>query len=258
MTEPEQPCIRGCCRPCRCEECQVSEESDHPPIPVEAQEGLLCSRCAGRLEKWLAVALDDTLRLDSRKLTVDNAAPMGKHHKISGSPALVRLEVAALTDRRTMRDDEDDPNAPLFIAGVICSWARLFTEEQGLTSPVEYMAQSVNLLTAWWDTLLEQPWVDEFYTDMAQIRRLLDRAHGVEKPKPIGYCLSVYEVDGKMVACDRPIYARITDTAVKCGRCGRIYRGQDKLRLTVSKGTDDHRRDSPDIRHTGGEHPAVG
>jgi hypothetical protein len=198
---------------------------------------LLCARCAGRLEKWLAVILDDTLHLDTRKLTVDNAAPMGKHKKISGSPALVRLTVAALTDPRTMRDDEDDPNAPLFIAGVICSWARLLTEEQDLTSPVEFMAQAVSVLTAWWATLVEQPWVDEFYGDMAQIRRLLDHAHGVDKPRPVGYCLSVYEVNGAQVSCDRPIYARITDTTVKCGRCGRIYAGSDKLRLSVqSKG----------------------
>lgn len=247
MSEPEQPCIRGCARPCRCEECQVAEESDHPPVPVEAQEGLLCARCAGRLEKWLAVMLDDTLHLDTRKLTVDNAAPMGKHKKLSGSPALVRLAVAALTDPRTMRDDEDNPNAPLFIAGVVCSWARLFTEENNLDTDVSTMAASVTLLTAWWGTLVEQPWVDDFYTDMAHIRRLLDHAHGVEKRRPIGYCLSVHEVNGQAVSCDRPIYARITDQAVKCGRCGRIYEGPDKLRLTVSKGTDDRSRDRPNV-----------
>lgn len=247
MTEPERPCIRGCCRPCRCEECQVSESSDHPPVPIEAQEGLLCSRCAGRLEQWMSVILDDTLHLDTRKLTVDNAAPMGKHKKISGSPALIRLAVAALTDPRTMRDDEDDPSAPLFIAGVVCSWARLLTEEQELSSPVEYMAQAVDVLSAWWGTLVEQPWVDEFYSDMAQIRRLLDHAHGVERRKPIGHCLSVRPVNGEMVACNRPIYARITDQTVKCRSCGRIYEGPDKLRLTVSEGTDDRSRDRQNV-----------
>ena len=239
VTEPEQPCIRGCFRPCRCGECQVAPQTKHDPVPATAVQGYLCAGCAGRLEKWLSVILDDTLRLDTRKLVADRSAPMGKHQKISGSPALVRLDVAALTDRRTMRDDQDDPNAPLFIAGVICSWARLFTEEHELERPVEYMAQAVDVLMVWWDTLLEQPWIDEFYTDMGHIRRLLNRAHGVEKPKPIAHCLSVFPVNGKMESCNWPIYAKITDEVVKCRGCGRIYQGADKLRLTVSgKGTD--------------------
>lgn len=238
-----QQCVRGCARPCRCEECKAAPETQHPPIPTPAKEGLLCARCAGRLEGWLTDILDDTLRLDVRKVQAGDVEK-GKHQKISGSPALVRLDVAALTDRRyvtalseegeTYEENQSD-NPILSIPFTVCSWAQLLTEEHDIRSPVAYMAQAVSVLRSWWTTLVEELWIDDFYNDMEKIRRLLNNAHGVERARPIGHCLSVYEVDGQMQSCERPIYAHLGDTVLKCGRCGRIYEGADRARLIVSE-----------------------
>lgn len=241
---PEQ-CVRGCVRPCKCEDCKAADEPIHPPVPVPPKEGLLCGRCAGRLEGWLTDVLDDTLRLDARRLQAGTLEGKGKHQKATGSPALVRLDVVALVDPRTTsvvtEDAEDYPEnsedqAVIAIPSRVCSWARLFAEDHDLESPTEMMAQAVSLLRAWWDTLVTESWVDDFYNDMEQIRRLLNNAHMVERPVPIGHCLSVYEVNGKMVACERPIYSQPNDKVVKCGRCGRVYRGLDKVRLKVAEG----------------------
>lgn len=231
-----EQCVRGCTRPCGCDDCKATDEPDHAPVPVDAAEGLLCKRCAGRLEGWLTDVLDDTARLDTRRVQAGGDNDKGKKQKISGSPALVRLDVVALIDPRTMRDDDDNPNAPLNIPGVLCSWALLLTEEHDLDSPVQYMAQAVSLLRAWWDTLVTELWIDDFYNDMEQIRRLLNNAHMVERPSPIGYCLSVYEVNGKMESCDRPIYSKPNERVAKCGRCGRVYRGLDLARVKVAEG----------------------
>lgn len=237
------PCVRGCARPCKCDECKAADEPGHAPVPVPQSEGLLCKRCAGRLEGWLTDVLTETARLDPRRIQAGALEGKGKHQKATGSPALVRLDVVALTDRRTssvVSEESEDypennaPNPAIDIPGRICSWAQLFTEEHELDSPVKFMAQSVSLLRAWWDTLVTELWIDDFYNDMEQIRRLLNNAHMVERPKPIGHCLSVYEVNGRMVSCDRPIYAN--DGMAKCGRCGRVYRGLDLARVKVAEG----------------------
>ena len=236
-----QPCVRGCLRPCPCPTCKGADEPEHDPQPAPAEDGYLCRRDRTRLFRWLGSVLDDTLRLDSR-LPADYGWDKGNgHQKVTGSPALVRLDVAALTDRRSAfgvvgtgdpeghepKDYEEnrDLNPPLDIAGEVCSWARIFTEEQQLSSPVNTMAAAVAVLTAWWDTLVKQPWVDDFYASMAEIRKQLDLAHNVERPKPMGQCFT----------CEAALYSRPGCTDIRCGKCGRRYDGLGIVRLEVQR-----------------------
>ena len=236
-------CIRGCTRPCSCEECRAAEQPIHEHEELQADEpSLMCRRCTDRLSGWLSTILDDTLHLSSRIPDDYSYDKESQHHKVTGSPALVRLDVAALTDPRTSAivkpdarygeagqpktyEENRTEEPAIDIPGEVCSWARIFTEEQGLDSPVGTMAQAVAVLTTWFDTVVQQSWVDDLYAQMQAIRRLLDRAHDVEKPKALGSCFN----------CDRAIYARPGSTTVRCNGCGRRYDGMEVVRLEVQR-----------------------
>lgn len=238
-------CLRGCLTPCRCDQCIAADQPAHDPEPAPAEPpSRLCRRCTTRLERWLDHVLDDTLRLDTRipdDLSIERAPG---HQKITGSPALVRLDVAGLTDPRSSfgvdldptRDpagpnqphrypENQDDHPPIDIPGEIRSWARLFAEEHRITSSVRTMSDAVGLLQRWWDTLVGEPWIDEFYTVMADIRQLLDAAHRVERPRPLGPCFT----------CDNPLYAYPDSPVVRCGRCGRRYDGLGLVKLEVQR-----------------------
>lgn len=225
------PCIRGCRRPCRCDACRAADVPEHGPTPIPQAKGLLCQRCESKLRTWLGDVLEETARLSTR-LPTDLSWGQSGHQKVSGSPALVRLDVVSLLDRRSTsvvtEDAETYPeNCPerevISIPQRICSWALLFAEENDLTSDVSTMAASVTLLTAWWETLVAQLWVDDFYADTQQIMLLLNNAHMIERPRPKGLCINVYEVNGKIVDCDHPLYETPGDDRLKCNKCGRKY-----------------------------------
>lgn len=228
-------CIRNCVRPCPCPTCKGADQPEHKPQPAPAEEGLLCKRDGNRLYRWLTSVLDDTARLDVRIPTDYGWDKEGGHHKVTGSPALVRLDVAALTDGRNPTnvvselaeaypENADDQAIPA-IPYRICSWAAMFTEEQRIKSPVDTMARAVELLTNWWETLVAQVWVDAFYADMHEIRQYLDQAHNVERPKPMGECFT----------CNAALYSRSGCTDVRCVKCGRRYDGLSLVKLEIQR-----------------------
>jgi ribosomal protein L37AE/L43A len=197
----------------------------------------MCRRCNGKLQRWLGSVLDDTARLDVRIPTDYGWEKESSHHKVTGSPALIRLDVAALTDPRSSfivraessgysenRNHADD-SPPISIPTEVCMWARMFSEEQQIETPVDTMAGAVAVLSAWWETLLWCPWVDEFYTRMAEIRRQLDSAHGVERRKPMGSCFT----------CEAPVYSQPGSAVVQCRQCGRKYDGMEQVKLEIQR-----------------------
>jgi hypothetical protein len=230
---PEQ-CIRGCVRPCPCADCKDADQPTHEPQPAPAEEGLLCKRDANRLYRWLMAVLDDTLRLDVRNPTDYGWDKESNHQKVTGSPALANPFVVALTDRRsqvsTIADtaeysENQDTSAPFDIPGEVCSWAIMFAEERNLATDATTMAPAVQLLINWWEQLVAVPWVDEFYARMHEIRQLLDQAHHIERPKPMGECFT----------CEAALYARPGCTDIRCQKCGRRYDGLDIVKLEVQR-----------------------
>lgn len=228
-------CIRGCLRPCPCPTCREADQPEHEPQPAPAEEGLLCKRDGNRLYRWLTSVLDDTARLDVRIPTDYGWDKENSHHKVTGSPALVRLDVAALTDRRSTyststeetaeypENNEDSP--PIDIPGELCSWAGMLTDEYNMASDTTAMAAAVSVLTASWERLITCPWVDEFYTRMHEIRQQLDQAHNIERPKPMGQCFT----------CNAALYSRPGCTDVRCGKCGRRYDGLSLVKLEIQR-----------------------
>lgn len=229
-----EQCIRGCVRPCPCDECRNADTPAHEPQPAPAEEGLLCKRDGNRLYRWLGAVLDDTVRLDVRNPVDYGWDKESNHQKVTGSPALANPFVVALTDRRSQEStiaetagysENQDTQAPFDIPGELCSWALMLAEEHNLSSDVSTMAASVQVLTNWWETLVAAPWVDEFYQRMHEIRQLLDHAHHVERPKPMGECFT----------CNTALYAQPGCTDVRCHKCGRRYNGLDIVKLEVQR-----------------------
>lgn len=222
-------CVRGCTRTCRCENCLPLDHDNRDQIPTPAAVGQLCDRCNTQLKTWFSTILDETAELTTR-IPDDYSWDHGhRSGKISGSPALIRLDVLALTDPRTMREDEGDP---VNIVGVITSWAGLLAEEHQLTSPTDTLSQATNLITIWWTTVCRSEWITDFYDDIASIHRLL----GINRPRrlPRGRCFT----------CDTPLYKEDGDGVdrVSCPKCERNYDGPDLVKLEIQRQRDQRER----------------
>jgi len=192
----------------------------------------MCRACTDKLWNWLCTVLDDTLRLDTR-IPGNYAMDHGHTHaKVSGSPALIRLDVAALTDPRTTEPHHSlegtelyDPLPPKDIPGVICEHAATLKNEHNLKLPAEPMAEAVHLLQCQWERLVASTWIDLFYDDMAAIRQLLNRAHNRKPALSRGHCFT----------CNTKLWQEDGDGTdeVTCPKCKRIYDhlGLVKLKL---------------------------
>lgn len=232
-------CIRGCTRPCRCDNCLLLDPGERDPLPVAAVTGQLCQRCDTKLSGWFSTVLDETAELSTR-IPDDYSWDHGRRSgKISGSPALIRLEILALTDPRTMRQDDDDTDpdkvtgtSPLSIVKVITGWAGLLAEEHQLSSPTDNLSQAVNLINAWWPTVCASDWITDFYDDIRDIHRLL----GINRPRrlPRGRCFT----------CDTPLYKEDGDGTdrVSCPKCERNYDGPDLVKLEIQRQRDQRER----------------
>lgn len=245
MTEPAQPCIRGCVQPCDCDACRECNQPIHPPQHRPRNTGLLCERCAKNLRGWLHDIPDLYATLDPYESPQTDDTEHHGHHKISGSPALVRLDVVALMDRRTVPVTITDQDGTVVgvdtslmdVVGVMCSWAAMFAEEEGLTSKTGTLTEATGLLTTWFDTLASQPWIDEMYAELRDVMRALRRAHGITLPKPIGRCINVYERGGKVIGCQAMLYANPSG-AIRCTSCGRRYDGRGLILVEMQRRTE--------------------
>lgn len=212
---------------------------------MPAVDGWLCRACSSALSRWLSTVLDDTLHISAR-IPDNYALDHGHtHSKVSGSPALIRLDVAALTDPRTTitvedeagrgkrpdpADYEENDSGILQIPAVLIQRAQDLKDEHGLALPNTNMREAVELLTAQWENLTASLWVDEFYTDMADIRQLLNSAHNYRPAAKVGTCFK----------CDAEIRKQDgngRDDAT-CRTCGRIYDNTELVKLQIQQNHD--------------------
>lgn len=191
---------------------------DTPDSPILrprwATRGLLCTRCADRLERHLAEmpARRDLLRT----VLASGGTASGGNKPTKGEPP------------SPMRDDVHD----LLVAlqATLTSWARLIAEERDLTDPTDLRALSLWLLAqhAW---ALQQPWVDDFADEMHDIAKQADRltAHRARwnrLPAPCPDC-DAHEL-GRWDGHDD----------VQCGSCEQTLSGYAYQRLIVLGVTD--------------------
>lgn len=234
MTDDHQTCVRGCTR--RGELLPTGERAE---IPAEARVGLLCQRCADRLQQWITDIPDLYATLPIRRTRTAGSAGSVKRSRRSHSPALADLDTVALTDPRTTtswiadprHNPDDDPDDPArYVPDIIGQWARLLVEEQRLSGDYNTLPAAAAMLLRWWSTVCAQPWIDEMHDEIRGVYRILKRHHGDDRPQRIGVCISIIGEPGSLHECGAELYARQGDP-VRCNQCGRRYDGLALLRI---------------------------
>lgn len=215
--------------------------------PAEATHGRVCAHHSQALRE----ALQDVIELFalSRLFLLPGSiiSDGSKHTKAAEAPAPIRLEVAALSDRRNpatvpmsfaanydwaknllVNNGPDIPDIP----GTLEDWAGWVTDERELTPLAKgwTITQSVQRLHAHLAWITAQELVVEFEESLRDMRRALAHAAGEKPAEPVGRCPSL-DGDGRM--CNGPLWPRRDVMAVDCGRCARHY-------------------DEPFLRHLGG------
>lgn len=223
MSEELVWCVRGCTERCRSEACAVVGEHDHEPIRRRADVGLLCLRCSDRIID----ALDDIELMypDLDLYAVGAADPFGdglSHGKTTGSPALVRLDVMVLQDVDAAVGD-----GVRSVIGTLGSWVRCVEEELGPKPKNWQLSGILDLLRTWHDNICYQPWVDDYYDEVIEVRGMLKRA--TNAPPPIARCWGHDPAKG----CGRWLYPPREGDRVVCRRCGRTYAGADLVKLQI-------------------------
>jgi len=205
--------------PTRCVDktCLDGPPLDDQPAPRIAGIGLLCHRCAFRLERHIA---ELPARFDELGAVLGGgkgSRTEGKRTK--GSPP-VPLNLAAHDHRQ-------------HIAGVLASWVLLVAEERGLRGPD---TQTVPALSTWlvqhhaW--LVGQPWVDDLSEEVAELTRTAEgitrRLPGWNRlPAPCPGC-GAFEMGRKD-----------GDAHVECRSCGLRYGEAEYARLVHVLAHDD-------------------
>lgn len=86
--------------------------------------------------------------------------------------------------------------------------------------------EAVNFLMIHNDWVCSQDWVPDYWRGLRGIRAELGRAHGEQRPAPIGSCPNgtgaVDEHDVEL-RCGHPLYASAYSDTIECTRCGRTW-----------------------------------
>jgi len=196
--------------------------------PKSAIEGALT--CVGH-SRWLAETLEDiveTCALLPEFLEPGTAVDDGRQvrGKRVDPPAPVRLDVVALGDRRTVHRHAGDI---LPVLAILESWARMIREEREITArtTVATILGESTFLVAQVSWVIAQPWVDEFATELREVKSSLHSAIGDHAPRPVGRCPVVHPETGE---CSGPLYQdRYGRLSVTCRQCGETW-GETELR----------------------------
>ena len=223
-------CVRGCVTPCVCTECLIADKPVHAPLQSQTDLGLLCEKCVKNLRRMLREIPDLYATLDVTPAAAGPGEGL-RHVRVSGSPALARLDVVALMDPRTAATDSSGEawDGSAYIPNEVGTWALLLAEERGVATRIATMYEAARFLTDWIAELCASEWVDECYDALVDAEKLLKRAHGDVRVKPLGKCINVYERDGEMVACNGTLYAPDWGVEFRCRTCGRRYDGNAML-----------------------------
>jgi hypothetical protein len=247
VTEELTYCVRGCVSPCECQACQECAQPIHPPPRCEAADGtLLCDRDLKRLRTWLGDIPDLYATLPLIPGAGEETEHRGKKPKPAGDVSPVRLDVITLQDPRTAATDRSsgDPwDGSVYIPGEVGTWALLLAEERNITTGIHTLTEAVGLLQRWFRELCSMPWIDECYDAIRDVHRLLQNAHRIERPAPLGRCLNVYERGGRHIACQAMLYGNGT-AKVRCQSCGARYDGTGLLLVKRQKLVEDQRRET--------------
>jgi hypothetical protein len=213
---------------------------DGCPKTRHATTGAIC----GWHDEQLTTSIDE-IKLHWRSLNlillpgttpIETTARGGKSK--ADPPAPANLEVLSLRDRRSGSAYDELPSVPAVIAAWVVEWddERRLTEthtelvngvtvtrERRLTLPRGVLAQ-LDLLARHQTWIVGRPWVDDYITELNQLRRALKHALRDRETTEMGRCLY----------CDTNLVER--SNAVICPGCHEKWVSpQEKARLSVAQ-----------------------
>lgn len=131
---------------------------------------------------------------------------------------------------RDLHDDESDAGSDrlMSVLGVLHGWARVVREERDLAEPERVTVTGErDLLTRHVDWLAAQPWVDEVYGELRELRAALQQLNGTQDDKPVGRCY-LPTPEG---VCNGPIWLDLAEGHASCGRCRASWNGSQLAML---------------------------
>lgn len=239
------PCVRGCTRPIRDQE--SGETTSRAAKPADT--GQLCKSCAAQLRKWLRDIEDLYAVLDTRPGGGASPFSPAKRQKVSGSPALIRLDVAILQDPRStsgalyrgqvIHEPEDINDHPSDIPGQFIAWATSFADDLKLTPPTTLTTAIDMLAGEWFTNLCYQTWVEDLYDDTKLTRAMLRRVTGTTGARPAGKCQCgnmLYEPEPK------PGVTKLDPekAVIECRKCGHRMNALALIRLAAAQRVQDN------------------
>lgn len=126
--------------------------------------------------------------------------------------------------RRDLHDDEYDAGSAALasVLDELHNWARLVREERGLAAPQRVtITGERDLMTRQLPWMVEQPWIDECWTDLRRLLGQLQAVNFTAPDKPIGRC---YLPDDEGL-CNGPIWVDDAAGHAHCGRCRATWDG---------------------------------
>jgi hypothetical protein len=237
---PATPCVNGC---------ETGAGDVRGPVMCEGSQ--CCTKCGDRLEKWLRAIPDHYALLPAvlEHGTVPSD-PGTKHTKRPDPPAPMRLEVIDLLDDRAGRG----------VLAVVHSWAELVRDQRHDARPCDcgharpshnqhkctalacgcrtyrpvdatVSRECAYLITnlAW---CLGQDYARDLYDEIRILARTLSDTVGEYRPKPVGRCAALRDVEGTtvQVLCGGALVMDREGTGVHCLKCPAKYQATVELR----------------------------
>lgn len=210
------------------------------PLHREAEHGMLCLHHRRSLDHLTRdvrdLWYDLTFILEAGTAPKDET-PKTRHLKSAEAPAPANLEALALRDPRSssliLPDvDESTPIPP--VLSIVASWLLLVAEERPLTGnlPQSVIAQ-LRLLERHGDWIAGQPWIDDYVTELGDLRKALRIAVRDVTHRTLGRCrLPAEDAEG---VCGGPLIQQNGADSVKCSKCSAQWSTPQELaRLSLS------------------------
>lgn len=198
-----------------------------------AAHGALCDRCWQQLQQFMADLPDLVAVLDETSLLLGTReSDESKRTKVTGSPALIRLDVMAAQSHVQGDGDGIMPVWP-----TMDRWAGIVARRLGINRS-DADAAPFTFLNLWVHSIAaDREMIPEFWRDMRDLRNMLRRI--TNAPKPIGRCFGW----DPQHPCREPLYqpeptppspgGRPPQLVLKCPACGRTYREADIVKLRI-------------------------
>lgn len=210
--------------------------------PTEVEIGHLCSYHRRRLDtdsREIGFLIVDTRRIFDGGAPSEGS-PKTRHLKAASAPAPGDLVIMSLFDNRTApariagseRNPEGDPSEPMpAVLEVVASWLQCFAEERPLTVLPSAVIAQLDLMRRHHDWAAQQPWVDDYSRELAELRKALRLAVHDQPVTVYGRC--DMPTTGA-TTCGGTLLQENGSGVIRCASCGKRWvTSQEQARLAV-------------------------